>query len=649
MRDRQVPPVDHREPGLLRLGTMGRAGLTLALFFALLPCLRAQSAEDYIVQADQLVGSYQWQEALALLQKAVRTYPGNVELLTRYGAQLLNTGQAVPAEAVFRAALALDSEDARILSYLGQAQSQSGKYEAAIRSFEASLERKPVNPEAAYGAAMASLLAGDRARALVFAKRSVESQESTAAARRLYASLLNLAGDYAESYRQLREALIQEPGNAQLLYDLSETRRLDGKRSQALEYLDLAVDSDPENPLYHEALARIYRELKQDDLATQEAERAAVLMKAFEVYAEAVRIAGAGDLPSAIHKLRSVVASNPDFLTGKMFLADLMARHTDLKQAGDLYREILRRDPNRSDARQKAAWIKTQLGDPASALELLREQDPQRRQPTGIGAARTLEQNALLTAAHWAMREQNWQEALTHLRQVELRNPLNPQLLKLISSCLRETGCDDEALQYLDRAQNIQPEDAEIKTIRIDIRRQEAYRLLTAKKWKAAAAVFDWLSKTDGPTADYLLNLGYCRESVNDLTGATGFYEEGLQKDPDAHWARKNLGSCLLRLLKYRQAVVHWEAVVAHEKSSDNLLRLGICYANLERTPEAERVLEQALSLQPGSGEILYNLGVVRHRLKKVEPAWDAIRQAARAGYQPAWDLLAKAQLGVKR
>lgn len=628
---------------------MVRAGLTLAIFFALLPCVHAQSAEDYLVQADQLIDGYQWQEALLLLREAVSKYPGNAELLTRYGAHLLNTGQPGPAEDMFRAVLALDSDDARVLCYLGQAQTQSGKYEEAIRSFEASLDRRPANAEAAYGAATASLLAGDRARALVFAQRSVEAKMSTAAARRLYAALLSLAGDHAEAYRQLREALNQEPGNAQLLFDLSENRRLDGKRSQALEYLDLAVESDPENPLYYEALARLYRELERNDLAAQETERATILLKAFATYVEAVRVASAGDPASAARGLRPVVASEPDFLTGKMFLADLMTRQGELKQAADLYEEILRRDPGRSEARQKAAWVKTQLGDPARALELLRAQHTGGSRSSGSDATRTLEQNALLTAAHWAMREGKWSEALAHLHQVELRNPLNLHLLKLISSCLRELGRDRDALRYLDRAQDIQPDDAEIQTIRIDIRRQEAHRLLQAKKWQAAASVFQWLCTADGLKPDYLFNLGYCRESLGDLAAAVSFYAKGLRQDPDAHWARKNLAACLLRLVKYEQAVGHWETVVRTESSAENLLRLGICYANLERTPEAERTLERALRRQPGSGEILYNLGVVRHRLKKVEPAWDAIRQAARAGYQPAWDLLAKAQLGAKK
>ncbi len=492
-------------------------------------------------------------------------------------------------------------------------------------------------PEALHGAALASLLSGDRARALTFAKQSVESQGSSAAAVRLYALLLTLAGNYEESHRQLKEAWRREPGNAELLFDLSEIRRLDGKRSQALEYLDLAVELDPENPLYHNALARLYRELKREDLAVQESERGASLMRAFDVYTESLRIAAGGDLQSAIRTLRPVVTADPLFLTGKMFLADLWSRQGDTRKAGELYQQVLQADPNRVDAREKSAWIKTQLGDPASALELLRAQNRPGRQrvPQAEDKTGTLQQNALLTDAHWLLREGKWAEALDRLQQVELRNPLNPQLLKLISSCLRELGRDDEALKYLDRAQKIQPDDAEIKTIRIEIQRQQAYRLLDAKKWQAAGVAFDWLSKADGPLPEYLLNLGYCRESLGDLAGASAFYEKGLRKDPGAHWARKNLAACLLRLLRYRQAVGHWENVVRTEKTQANLLQLGICYANLERTPEAERVLQEALALQPGSGEILVQ---PRDRAAAAEEGGTGLggHQAGSAGRLPA-------------
>ncbi len=595
----------------------------------------AQSAEDYLTQANQMISSYQWREALALFNQAAEKYPAHAELRLRQAHLLIRLGDARDAERVLRWLLAGHPGDPEILHLLGQARLSLGDQAEAVLLFKDALSRKPGDGALLHDLALAQLLQGRKEEALESAAQAARQGKPGAEVRRLYALLLGLNGRHEESDQQMKAALAEDPGNAKLLFELSETKRLEGKYGESLEYLDMAVESDSENPLYYSALARLYGHLKQPKLADENQATASRLLAAFRTYAEALTAATHGKVSQALRLMDAATKSNPEFVTGKLFLADLEVRAGHRDRALNLYSEALHQDPTRLEARERSAWIKTEQGDLSAALDLLE------------GAPHAV-QNEMLTRAYLYISQARWQEALNLLEQVEVTNPLDPQLLKLMTTCLRELGRPDAALAHLERVRAVKGDDPEIDLIRREITLEQASEFLKQENWPAAITGFSRLTRDDPSQAGNFLNLAYSRERSGDLVGAINDYKRGLLRasDGDAKatfWARKNLASCLTRLQRYQEATTQWEAVVKQERSAEYLMQLGICYSRLERNAEAERTLEEALEKGERTAELLYNAGVAKMRVMKSEEGWEYVREASRAGYQPAVQLMAKA------
>ncbi|MFB3904739.1 MAG: tetratricopeptide repeat protein [Acidobacteriota bacterium] len=595
----------------------------------------AQSAEDYLTQANQMIASYQWKEALALLGQAAEKHPEHIELRLRQAHLLIRLGGASAAEGLLRRLLAGHPGDPEILQLLGQARLARGGHDEAAALFREALSRKPDDPGVWCDLALAQLFQGRKEEALQSAREAADKGKPGAETLRLYALLLSLNGRHDESDGQMKAALAAEPGNVRLLFELSEARRREGRYSESLEYLDMAVESDPENPLYYSSLARLYERLNQKELAEQNQAVANRLLAAFATYAQALKAATQGQVTQALAAMEAVTRSNPEFVTGKLFLADLEARAGRRDRALLLYREALRQDPARLEAREKSAWLKIQQGDVGAALDLLQGSPP-------------AVQNELLTRAYFHISQGRWQEALDLLEQVEVSNPLNVQLLKLMSTCLRELGRPDEALAHLERARAIRSDDPEVDLIRREIILQQATGFLDKENWQGAVAGFSQLAREEPSNPSHFLNLAYARERSGDFAGAVRDYRRGLQRtggagDSAGFWARKNLAGCLTRLRRYQEAATQWEAVARRERSAEALMQLGICYSHLERHVEAERTLEEALGKGGRSAELLYNVGVAKMRVLKSEEGWEYVRQAARAGYPPAVQLMAKA------
>lgn len=608
---------------------MARRISLLAILTVLTVGLSAQSAEDYLAQTNQLISEYQWQDALRLLNEAAARYPEHLELRLRHCRLLIRTGHADLAAKLLENLRTLHLNDIELVRSQGKAELALGHYSRAADLFAEALRLNPAAGNILHDLSLTLLMAGKSEEALVTVERAAAAAPN-AETRRLFALLLNLNGRLEESDRQMKAALAEEPQNAALLFQISETRRLAGKHGEALEYLDMAVEADPENPLYHTALARLYRRLRAHKLAAEAQERANSLLKAFEVYTESLQLSSKGNLTMAVAVLEPAVQANPVFLTGKLLLADLEARRNNSDRALELYQEALEQDPNRVEARQKSAWIRTQRGDAHSALELLE------------GYPQTL-QNQLLTRAYLHITRGQWQEALEQLQQAELSQPLNHQLLKLMSTCLREQGQTDAALHQLERVRRIKPDDPELDIIAAEIRLDKAVSLLRREDWKGASALFRQLATHNPSRSDYVLNLAYCSERSGDVERAIREYRWGLKLDPQAHWARRNLAACLVYSNRFTEGAAEWERVLRHDRTAEAYLQLGICYANMDRNQEAERVLESARQFGDTSGLLLYNLGVTKIRLFKTDEGWNYVRQASLKGYEPARDLIAKA------
>lgn len=617
--------------------TLGFPILILPLFcsFLLLLCQRevvaAPSVDQYTRQASQLMSNFEWKQAVALLETGLQRYPNEPALLLGLGSVLTRLGLAAQGEALLQKALILQPENPEVLRNAAQAQLRQGKVAAAITLFRESLRHRFNDETSHHRLAFSLLLQGEERQALEHARMAVRANPLDASHRLLYALLLDIRQQGAESYRQLKVARRLAPRDASLLFQLSQNRKSRGQLGQALEYLQQAVDLDPENPLYHTEISRLYERIGAQETAAREAEVASSLHSAFQAYLKALNLSMKQGQEEAALYLAPVIRKHPEFITGAMLLADLYRKLGRKKDALRLYLSVLERDPYQIQAREQSAWIQVQQGSLDSALGLLR------------GSQQESPNQALIEGYRELIRE-NWTGALQRFQRVEWLHPLDPRLLQLISFCFNSQGEREEALRYLEKAARLEPGNSDIRRQAREIRLERANELVAEEKWGAALKAFTELIEKEDPRAEYLLNTGYCRQQLGDLSPAIDAYRSGLQLAPRATWARINLASSLYQVSAYPEAAAEWEKLLDMDETPEAYFPLGLCYSRLNRIQEAEQVFQKALNLGQETPVLLYNLGIVRLRLKKLDAAWYLIHRAAKAGYGPARRLLRQAE-----
>ncbi len=587
----------------------------------------AETVEEYTQQASQLMRNYQWREAATLLGKGLQRHPDEPALLVGLASILTRLGHAAKGEQLLQRALIREPENPDFLRGAAQAHLHQGKLSTAIALFREALQHGSDDERLHHQLAFSLFLRGDEKGALEQSRLAIQENPIHPSYRRLYALLLDTQDRSEESYRQLRVAYRLAPRDASLLFELSENRRLAGNLAQAVEYLDLAIKLDPENPVYHREISSLYRHIGENEIGTREAEIADSLRRAFQVYLKALKLAVKEAHEEAAHYLAPVVQKHPEFVTGTVLLADLYQKSGQQERALELYLQVLNRDSYQVQAREQSAWIKAQQGSLDFALKLLRE-------------SRWESANQVLIEGYREVVRENWEEALDRFRKAERLHPLDPRLLQLIAFCLNAQGKKEEALRYLGKAERIDSGNQEIRRQATEIKLEEARQLVREKRWQRALQAFTKLIREEGAEAEYLFNRGYCLQQLGDLKRAVGDYRAGLRFNPNATWARINLASSLYLAADYQGSAAEWERVLRKDNTPKTYFHLGLSYSQPARIQETEQVLQKAWNLGYQTPELLYNLGIVKLRRKKVDTAWYLIGRSAAAGHEPARLLL---------
>jgi tetratricopeptide (TPR) repeat protein len=198
--------------------------------------------------------------------------------------------------------------------------------------------------------------------------------------------------------------------------------------------------------------------------------------------------------------------------------------------------------------------------------------------------------------------DDDWEGAMTEFRKAEVSYPLNPKILQQISLCLNSLGRSEEALAYLEKAHNVEPENTEIdRTARL-VRFEYGLKLEKQGKWNEALSIFQDLKLEDPEEAKYFFHEAYCLQNLWKYKAAVELYIRGLRLDPQTAWGRINLATCLYALSRHDEAAQQWEILVA----------------------------------ESASPEYIYNLGLARIRQWRLKEGWKLIGQAANAGFKPA-------------
>ena len=275
------------------------------------------SIEYYTGQAEVAYYDGELEQAIAFYRQALEIAPEDLQILFDLSRLLTLTEEVANLEE------ALSIEDEMILlapedprGYTAKARTLDwlGDYDqSAVEALHA-LELDPNNPYAHAYLSEAYTDLGQLRQAREEAELAIELDPYNVDARRNYAYVLESYGDYGGAIQQYEQALQLHPNLLDLWYGLARNYRGASAASGSLEMFEKSVETYqqiimriPEDPRTYVELGRTYFEVREDDAAQINLERAVSLvcedcpLYTFGEIEEAGYTYPSGDLPDEIY------------------------------------------------------------------------------------------------------------------------------------------------------------------------------------------------------------------------------------------------------------------------------------------------------------------------------------------------------------
>ena len=438
-----------------------------------------------------------------------------------------------------------------------------------------------------------------------------------------------------------------QSGNAYQSYLKALLLESQGNFPAALEEVDKAIDEAPGNAYLHRTAAELSLRLGQVARAATEIDRA------IEIDPKDVRaliISGQihwalGETEKAEARLRKALSINPDESEAVISLAGAVTPK-DPKEAVRLYKEYLSRHPNEVEIQERLAQVYQATGNLKKAGETWG--DVLALTPNSVRAHLSLAQIA----------EVNFDTAtaISHYEGVLTQDPTNLPLLLRVGELRYRNNDMAQANEAFSKAQAIAPNSpganfwlALLAENRGDWK--EAIRLLKnipeadketgillrlsyyysqTGQNKEAVKVLRKLSDSDPANTDFLNYLAIAYEQDNQTANAEKTLKRIVEVDPNDPDAHFHLATLYDRTKRFAKAEPELRAAIRLKPDFHMALNyLGYSFAERNiQLEEAERLVSEALAMDPHNPAYLDSMGWVYFRMGKLDKAKDFLRTA---------------------
>lgn len=169
-------------------------------------------------------------QAVAVLEQATISHPGNKALLAAYGRALADNGSFQQAFDVLGRAHTPDNPDWRILSVQGTALDQLGRHDEARRYYASALKIVPDEPSVLSNLGMSYVLSKDLPKAEENLRRAYGSARADTRVRQNLGLVVGLQGRFAEAETIVKADLPPDEAAANVAYLKQMLSRKDGPR-----------------------------------------------------------------------------------------------------------------------------------------------------------------------------------------------------------------------------------------------------------------------------------------------------------------------------------------------------------------------------------------------------------------------------------
>lgn len=208
-------------------------------------------------------------------------------------------------------------------------------------------------------------------------------------------------------------------------------------------------------------------------------------------------------------------------------------------------------------------------------------------QSEGPGRSELLGRQLAADIAEVMANNRVYETAVPLLQQGIAEDPNNPRLHRVLGAVLRDRGIYDQALQELNLAFEMAPDDADVAA-GMGVLYDLMQRPVMAEAWHRYAL------DIDADRAEFYNNLGFSMYLQQRYYEAIGAYYESLRRNPNQQRVYNNLGFAQGRLGHHDVALRAFQQGGSRASAMANL---GVSYEMLDNLSEARRCYTQALKL----------------------------------------------------
>ncbi|MCB0612950.1 MAG: tetratricopeptide repeat protein [Phaeodactylibacter sp.] len=473
-----------------------------------------------------------------------------------------------------------------------------------------------------------------------------------------------LLGNYENAIALLKEVLKKDPKNAAVAFELARAYEATEEDEKAVKAVKEAIEWDDQNTWYLKFLADLYQKLNRNDEAAKAYERIAelephdefnyfrwayflvradeindalkvynLLEKRMGVNEEVIRrkhslYLGTGDNKKAARELERLIEAYPKDMEYRHLLAGFYQQVGEMSKADEVYREILRLDPENAKAQLALAG---EPGPSGGELQFLESLKPVFRQE---GVSIDLKIGQLMPFIQRVADTGDQQLAAAALELSTILEEVHPTEAKGYSASgdlLYYSGKKQEALAKYKKTLELDDTVFLVWEQAMHIYREEMqYQDLLEFSEKA-------MDYFPNQATAYFLH-GVAASKLDDeqealsalqrallMAGNNGFLQMQIQSQ---------LGLVYNRLEQYEQSRQSFEAALAlNPKSPDVLSQYAYALAERgERLDKAREMAALANDILPKQPEYLFTYGWVLYRMKDYKKAREWMDKALQNG-----------------
>jgi tetratricopeptide (TPR) repeat protein len=520
-------------------------------------------------------------EALRMALMLSAQNKNDVQVRFSLGLLLASEGQYKPAQLELEEADILQPGTFEIIYNLGQASLRDGNNAAAELSLTRALKLKPDSPDALY--LLAQVFANEsRPRdALELLVRAHKLAPENTDIIYLMAQVSMSQNFYEDAIPLLESGLQIAPQRYDLRAALGKSYFMSGKVDEAIEQFKKLTEVERSAHPYA-LLGVAYRQLGRYDEAKQSLQKGLELdpHDASCLFNLGLIAEQQGDSAGAESMLQQVLRSSPNFPDALLELANLRIAAKRLPEAEELLRKYVRASPNPATGYYKLAIVERSLHETAAA-----DRD--------LSVFQTLSKDVSNGPHHFEhlfdyldTRSQLAPQARDQIDLDEIRdhikkNPGRPDDLYLLAEACLKTGRVDEARSAVEQLDKMSPGD---------------YRNLTG--------------------------VGVLLARYHLYDDAIQHFQTALQANPNSDEIKFDLANAFFRKRRYSDALDVAKTVSSEGAKDDAYLALlGDIYAHLDDTVRAEKIYQDAIGRNPDNDQDYLALALLEFREKKIAEA----------------------------